>query len=173
MSIDVPVLRESFVLVAERAPNLTARFYAILFERYPELRRLFGPSLGRQEQMLGRALAAVVDRVEDGEWLTTTLHALGAKHVDYGVTEEMYASVGDALLAALGEALGDDWTARTQAAWTGAYGAIAALMIEGARKVAFQSPSATSLTPSEVVSARTSAHASSGPPSSPPSISTP
>jgi hemoglobin-like flavoprotein len=86
--------------------------------------------------MLTRALAAVIDRVEDGAWLTETLHALGAKHVDYGVTEEMYPWVGDALLSALEEAAGDAWTPRVKTAWSDAFAAIAGLMIAGARAVA-------------------------------------
>lgn len=134
MTLDVTTLRESFELVVERSPLLTRRFYEILFERYPQVRLLFGASTAKQEEMLTRALVAVLDRIEDGKWLTETLEALGAKHVDYGVTDEMYEWVGDALLAALAEAAGEAWTPRVQVAWTAAYGAIANLMMSGARK---------------------------------------
>jgi hemoglobin-like flavoprotein len=133
MPLDVTALRESFDLVVERSPRLTRRFYEILFERYPQARPLFGKSLEMQEQMLTRALVAVIDRVEDGAWLTETLHALGAKHVDYGVTDEMYPWVGDALLATLQEVAAEAWTPRIASAWQDAYGAIAGLMMEGAR----------------------------------------
>lgn len=135
MTLDVTTLRESFELVVERSPQLTRRFYEILFERYPQVRPMFGRSTAKQEEMLTRALVAVLDRIEDGAWLTDTLEALGAKHVDYGVTDEMYAWVGDALLATLAEAAGEAWTPRVQVAWTAAYGAIADLMMAGARKV--------------------------------------
>jgi hemoglobin-like flavoprotein len=134
MSLDVTTLRESFELVLERSPDLSRRFYAILFERYPQVRPLFGESTERQEQMLTRALVAVIDRVEDGVWLTDTLRALGARHVDYGVTEEMYPWVGDALLATLEEVTGEAWTPRVAAAWKQAYEAIAGLMMDGARR---------------------------------------
>ncbi len=140
MSLDVTALRESFNLVAERAPHLTRRFYEIFFERHPEVRKMFGSSMQRQEEMLTRALAMVIDRVEDGAWLTETLHALGAKHVDYGVTEAMYAWVGDALLSALEEAAGDAWTPRVRTAWSDAFAAIAGLMIAGARAAAAPAP---------------------------------
>ncbi len=134
MSLDVIALRESFELVVERSPELTRRFYEILFERYPHVRPLFGASTQKQEQMLTRALVAVVERIEDGIWLAETLEALGAKHADYGVTDEMYPCVGDALLAALEEAAGDAWTPRAHAAWMAAYDAMAELMTSGARK---------------------------------------
>ena len=133
-ALDVTTLRESFELVAERSPLLTRRFYALLFERHPQVRPLFGASTEKQEEMLTRALVAVLDRIEDGAWLTETLEALGAKHVDYGVTDEMYSWVGDALLAALAEAAGEAWTPRVNLAWTAAYVAIADRMMAGARK---------------------------------------
>lgn len=133
MSLDIQALRDSFALVAERAPELTGRFYEILFERNPELRPMFGKDLRKQEEMLTRALAAVIEHLEDGPWLADTLRALGAKHVDYGVTEEMYPLVGESLLSALGEVAGDAWTPRVKDAWADAFGVIAALMIQGAR----------------------------------------
>jgi hemoglobin-like flavoprotein len=61
-------------------------------------------------------------------WLKDTLGALGTKHVDYGVTREMYDWVGTSLLATLAEVAGPAWTPELQAAWSEAYGAIASLM---------------------------------------------
>ncbi|HKO94653.1 MAG TPA: globin domain-containing protein, partial [Polyangiaceae bacterium] len=66
--------------------------------------------------------------LEDASWLGATLGALGAKHVDYGVTPEMYAWVGDSLLAALADAAGEAWTPELAGAWTEAYGAVSGLM---------------------------------------------
>jgi hemoglobin-like flavoprotein len=136
MSLDVDALRESFALAVERAPDLTRRFYEILFERYPQLRPMFGTSLRKQEEMLTRALVAVMDHLEDGPWLGDTLRGLGARHVGYGVSDEMYAWVGDALLRALASVAGEAWTPRYEKAWADAYGAISSLMIEGAHAAA-------------------------------------
>ena len=138
MSLDAALLKQSFVLVLERAPDLTARFYDVLFERYPEARPLFSRNRrGRQEQMLAGALSAVIDHLEDGSWLTEQLAALGAKHVAYGVRPEMYEWVGDALLTSLAAAAGPDWTDELRAQWTEAYGTIVSLMRAGeARAVA-------------------------------------
>jgi hemoglobin-like flavoprotein len=134
MSLNVEVLRKNFDLVVERSPVLTHRFYEILFERYPSTRTMF-PASSRltQEGMLTQALVAVMDHLEDAPWLQNTLHGLGGRHVDYGVTDEMYGWVGASLLATLAEASGEAWNAEVQAAWTEAYGAIAGLMQEGAR----------------------------------------
>ena len=67
--------------------------------------------------MLAQALVAVVDHLEDAAWLTSTLGGLGAKHVGYGVTAEMYDWVGDSLLRTLAEVAGGDWTPEHQGAW--------------------------------------------------------
>jgi hemoglobin-like flavoprotein len=132
MALNVPLLRQSFQLVLDTNPNVTARFYEILFERYPASRRLFRPgSQRKQEEMLAGALVAVVEHLEDAPWLTSTLGGLGAKHVGYGVTAEMYDWVGDALLATLAEVAGDAWSPELHAAWAEAYGAIVSLMRAG------------------------------------------
>lgn len=133
MALDVQLLRSSFDLVIERQPAVTARFYEILFARYPQAKPLFGRNAqAQQEKMLADALVAVLDHLEDAAWLKQTLMALGKKHVDYGVTGEMYGWVGASLLATLAEVAGRDWTPELESAWTAAYGAIAGLMQEGA-----------------------------------------
>jgi hemoglobin-like flavoprotein len=79
--------------------------------------------------MLTGALVAVLDHLEDAPWLQDTLGSLGAKHVDYGVTREMYDWVGASLLAALAEVAGPAWSPELNAAWGEAYGVIVSLML--------------------------------------------
>ena len=134
MSLDVPALRESFALVVERAPHVTTRFYEIFFERYPQVRPMFGKATVRQEEMLTAALVAVLDRLEDAPWLHETLASMGARHVGYGVRDEMYDWVGECLLAALAEAAGDAWSPAIEAQWSAAFGAIRDLMLVGAAR---------------------------------------
>ena len=133
MTLNVPLLRSSFDLVVERQPQLTRRFYEILFKRYPEAKPLFHrnkPEL--QEKMLTDALGGGDGLHRGSPWLTATLKQMGKKHVEYGVTNEMYGWVGASLLAALAEAAGDYWSPELETAWTDAYGAIAGLMQAGA-----------------------------------------
>jgi hemoglobin-like flavoprotein len=132
MALDVALLRSSFELVLERNPELTKRFYDILFEKYPQAKPLFSRNArNKQEEMLAKALVAVIDHLEDAPWLKETLSALGTKHKEYGVTAEMYGWVGDALLTTLGEAAGKEWTPALKSNWTEAYGAIASMMQAG------------------------------------------
>jgi len=134
MALNVPLLRQSFALVLERQPQLTHRFYEILFERYPQARPLFGGNASaKQEKMLAEALVAVMDHLEDASWLKDTLAGLGRKHLTYGVTPEMYGWVGDSLLATLVEVAGDEWNPALASAWIEAYGAISSLMQAGTK----------------------------------------
>jgi hemoglobin-like flavoprotein len=141
MALQYDTLRSSFSLVIEKEPELTTRFYEILFERYPQVRSMFSPERQKmQSRMLAQALAAVVDHLEDPDWLGETLEKMGARHVRYGVRDEMYGWVGESLLATLAEVAGDAWTPEIEGAWVEAYGAIAGLMQAGAQKaVAAQS----------------------------------
>jgi hemoglobin-like flavoprotein len=132
MALDVDALRESFDLVVEKEPVVATRFYPILFERYPQVKPLFGRhSSGEQQKMLTDMLARVIEHVEDPEWLTTELAALGRRHVQYEVTAEMFPWVGECLVATLAEVAGDAWTPRYEQAWIEAYGAITALTLAG------------------------------------------
>lgn len=131
MALNPTLLRDSFDLIMDRSPELTVRFYEILFARYPHLAPMFRRDRTAQAKMLAGAIAAVLDHLEDAPWLEATLGSLGAKHVEYGVTYEMYDQVGDALLATLAEAAGDAWTIEVEEQWIDAYGAIAQLMRAG------------------------------------------
>lgn len=132
MALDGELLRSSLELVASRQARITPRFYEILFERYPQAQALFGRnSRDAQAQMLQDAIVAVVDHVDDADWLASTLHAMGRKHYEYGVTREMYPWVGESLLATLAEIAGGDWTPAIERAWADAFGAIRDLMLAG------------------------------------------
>lgn len=132
MSLNTALLRSSFADIIDVQPQLTRVFYRILFERYPQVKPLFGNNAQEaQEKMLAEALVAVLDHLEDASWLKSTLGGMGQKHEDYGVTPEMFDWVGDALLSAMAESAGDAWNPEVEAAWTAAYGAIAGMMLEG------------------------------------------
>ena len=57
---------------------------------------------------------------------------MGARHLDYGVKEEHYATVGTALIDMLSEVLGGKFTPQMREAWLALYGAVEATMKRGA-----------------------------------------
>ncbi len=126
------LLRESFDLAVEHEPSLAERFYQKLFARAPQLAHMFRRDRAAQAEMLRAALVAVIDHIDNGPWLRATLGALGARHVTYGVTPEMYDEVGGALVTTLEEACGARWTTAHARAWGDAYAAIVTMMLQGA-----------------------------------------
>jgi hemoglobin-like flavoprotein len=129
----IETLESSFDLIAPRGEELVETFYEKLFERAPAARPLFaGTDMKRQRAMLLAALVLLRNSLRDPEALVPKLRALGARHVDYGATAEMYPLVGEVLLASMAEIAGDGWTQEIEAAWAEAYGVVQSVMLEGA-----------------------------------------
>jgi hemoglobin-like flavoprotein len=125
------VLRDTLELTLTKDDTFPQRFYDNLFEAHPELRPMFHRSSpGAQNKMFAQKLTAIVDHLDEPAWLDRELVLLASKHVSYGVTDEMYAWVGDALIKTLREACGDDWTDEAEAAWRAAYGSLAGRILE-------------------------------------------
>ncbi|MGW9266981.1 globin domain-containing protein [Gordonia terrae] len=130
------VLQDSLSLVIDDEHTLMLDFYDRLFDEHSEVRPLFGADLRPQATMLQQAIAAVLDHLDDAEWLGRTLGALGRRHADLGVTPEMYGWVARALITTMADAGGEEWTADMTAAWTEALGAVAGLMLDAYPAVA-------------------------------------
>ncbi|MFO0625548.1 MAG: globin domain-containing protein [Polyangiales bacterium] len=132
---DKALMMESIGWAAEREPVITRRFYEILFARYPQVQPLFSRNAREtQARMLQDAVVAALDHLEDAAWLTETIGAVGAKHVSYGVTDEMYPWVGECLVATLAEHCGTRWTTAHEGAWIRTWGALQSLALAGAAR---------------------------------------
>ncbi|PKK14305.1 MAG: flavohemoprotein [Thermomonospora sp. CIF 1] len=140
MSSDSRIIKESFALMAPEADKASAYFYGRLFAEHPQLRTLFPPAMDRQRDRMLRALTRIVWSLEDPDSLTGYLRDLGRDHRKLGIRPEHYAAVGTALIATLRKFGGPWWTPRMEAAWTAAFSAAAATMIDAAEAEAEHSP---------------------------------
>ncbi len=84
---------------------------------------------------LMQALAFVVKGLKKPDTIIPVIQDLGRNHVQYGVQDAHYDTVGAALLWTLEKGLGEAWTAEVQEAWTAAYGLISHVMKEAAAEV--------------------------------------
>ena len=66
------------------------------------------------------------------ESIVPAVQNLGKNHVKYGVTAEMYDTVGASLLETLEAGLGADFTAEVKDAWTEVYTLLATTMKDAA-----------------------------------------
>ena len=124
----IQLIRGTFALVAPVADLAALLFYKRLFELDPSLQRLFRNDIKAQGVKLMQILAAAVRLLERPETLVPVLEDLGRRHVHYGVRDEHYDTVGEALLWMLGEMLGNDFSPAERDAWTSLYTLVATTM---------------------------------------------
>ena len=128
----VQLVQQSFTQVAPIADKAAEIFYDRLFEVAPSVKPLFRGDMAEQRRKLMATIAVVVNGLGDLPSVLPAASALAKRHVDYGAKPEHYSVVGDALLWTLARGLGPQWTPEVAAAWTAAYSALSAFMIEEA-----------------------------------------
>jgi len=126
---DAEYLLASLDRLSGREPQLVEQFYALFFERHPEVTQLFGKhSLSEQEEMVRETLVSVVAYVEKEPWLQTNLEAMGKSHAEYGVEDGMYGWMVECMLDALERVSGADWREEYGPPWRGALGHLTDVM---------------------------------------------
>ena len=123
------LVRESWHRFEARIPNVGAQFYERLFALDPATQRLFAATdMVAQERKLLAMFAEIVRVLDRPEDLVPEVAALGRRHVQYGVTDAHYPSVGAALLWTLEQVLGDEYSPELREAWSEAYLLVASVM---------------------------------------------
>ncbi|MEM6680152.1 MAG: globin domain-containing protein, partial [Pseudomonadota bacterium] len=120
----IAVIRATWAKVALVAPMASRLFYGRLFRLAPQTRALFHDDLAAQGRKLTATLGFVVDHLDRPDTLAPAACALAVRHLDYGVTADQYAPVGEALIWALKEILGPAFGPKESAAWLAAYTAL-------------------------------------------------
>jgi len=129
----IDTVKASAPVLAEHGYAIVRRFYRRLFEAHPELKNVFNmghQERGEQQQALARAVYTYATNIEDPESLEPVLHHIAHKHASLGVKPEQYPIVGENLLAAIKEELGDAATAPIITAWAEAYSELAQMLID-------------------------------------------
>ena len=132
----IVTVQSTFSKVAPISEQAAALFYGRLFELDPSLKPLFKGDMREQGIKLMKMLAIAVNSLRDPDTLIPAVENLGVRHIDYGVEDSHYDTVGAALLWTLGQGLGDDFTPDVEAAWTEVYGTLAEVMKTAAQKAA-------------------------------------
>ena len=133
---EIALVRASFDSVRPIADAAAALFYERLFVLDPSLRPLFKGDLHGQGKLLVHMIGLAVDNLDRLDALIPTLSSLGRRHAGYGVREGHYGTVGAALLWALAQELGADFTPELRDAWASAYLLLAQTMQAGAAEAA-------------------------------------
>jgi nitric oxide dioxygenase len=127
----VPVLRKHGLAI-------TTVFYKNLFESHPQLHHIFNAgnqANGTQQQSLASAVFAYAANIGNQAALAPVISRIVHKHVSLGVTAAHYPIVGQHLLDAIKQVLGDAATPELIAAWAEAYGLLAQALIDEENKL--------------------------------------
>ncbi len=132
----IKLVQESFAKVAPIADQAASLFYTKLFEMDPSVKPMFKGDMTEQGQKLMKMIGMAVNSLGRLEEIVPAVQKLGERHVDYGVKDEHYDTVGGALLWTLEQGLGDDFTPECKAAWTETYTVLATTMKDAAKQSA-------------------------------------
>ena len=134
---ELALVTDSADVVCADADAFADSFYSTLFEIAPESRALFPTAMTAQKGKLVDELVFLVGAAQDLDTFVERARGLGARHAGYGVRFGDYEAVGAALVSAVAERVGDDWTIEHQRAWEKLYRLIADVMREGANSSLF------------------------------------
>ncbi|QST01751.1 NO-inducible flavohemoprotein [Pontibacillus sp. ALD_SL1] len=127
------IIKSTAPILKERGVEITSHFYERLFANHPELLHLFNQTnqkKGHQQTALANAVYAAAENIDQLEEILPVVKQIAHKHRSIGVRAEHYPIVGEHLLLAMKEVLGDGATDEVLQAWEEAYGIIANVFIE-------------------------------------------
>ncbi|WP_232827967.1 NO-inducible flavohemoprotein [Paraliobacillus sp. X-1268] len=138
---DQPILDEKTIRIVKstvpvlevHGESITSRFYQRLFENHPELKNIFNQTnqqKGKQSKALAGAVYAAAVHIDNLEAILPAVKQIAHKHRSLNILPEHYPIVGENLLAAIKEVLGDAATDDIINAWGEAYGVIADVFIQ-------------------------------------------
>jgi len=132
----ISLVQSNWAAVEPIAGTAADLFYSKLLDLDPSLRPMFKEDMTEQKQKLMDMLKVAVTGLTKLDEIVPAVRNLGKRHVDYGVTDDQYATVGAALLWTLEQGLGDQFTAEVKAAWTEVYTVLSTQMQEAAAEAA-------------------------------------
>jgi len=142
----VHIVKSTAPILATHGNEITAHFYKRMFSRHPELLNIFNHAnqrQGRQQAALANAVYAAAANIDNLGAILPVVKQIGHKHRSLGVKPEQYPIVGENLLAAIKEVLGDAATPEIIGAWGEAYGVIADAFIGVERQMYDEAAEAT------------------------------
>ncbi|KAL4784149.1 globin-like protein [Aspergillus varians] len=140
------IVKATIPALEKHGVEITTLFYQQMLVKHPELKNIFNSAhqaTGEQPAALAHAVWAYASNIDHPEVLATAVSRIGHKHASLGVTAEQYPIVGEHLLSAIQQVLGDAVTEPVVNAWTAAYQQLADIFISFERdlyKQATQTP---------------------------------
>ena len=134
----IETIKATVPALQEHGTTITKVFYKTMFKNYPELKNIFNQTnqrKGDQPKALANAVLAAAMHIDNLEVILPAVKQIGEKHRSLNIKPEHYPIVGENLLIAIKEVLGDAATKEIMNAWEKAYGVIADVFISVEREM--------------------------------------
>ncbi|KAB7705395.1 NO-inducible flavohemoprotein [Bacillus aerolatus] len=129
----IDIVKSTAPVLEVKGKDITTHFYRTMFEDHPELLDIFNHAnqeKGRQQTALANTVYAAAKYIDQLEVLIPAVKQIAHKHRSLAIKPEHYPIVGEYLLKAIKEVLGEAATDDIIGAWAEAYGAIAQVFID-------------------------------------------
>lgn len=124
----IEIVKSTVPVLEKHGRDITTRFYELMLGNHTELLNIFNHAnqrQGRQQTALANAVYAAAANIDNLGAIIPVVKQIGQKHRALGVLPEHYPIVGENLLQAIKDVLGDAATEEIINAWAEAYGVIA------------------------------------------------
>lgn len=128
---DIEVMQASFATIYARKAELAERFYVHLFDLLPEVEPLFDNDFAKQKEMFASMLTYCLKGVANNQSLSHTGVTLAKTHARYGLGAHETKMAGKAVMGALQDVLGDDFSPEQCAVWGQAVQSVMQLILAG------------------------------------------
>jgi len=134
----IDIVKSTAPVLKKYGQKITNRMYEIMFQKHPEVKAQFDMSAqanGTQPAKLATAVYSYATHIDDLEALKTMVDKIAHRHVKTHVLPEQYPIVGECLLQAIKDVLGDAATKEVITAWTEAYQLLAEVFINREQQI--------------------------------------
>ena len=124
----IDIIKSTVPVLKEHGLEITTTFYKNMFANNPEVKPLFNmdkQASGEQPKALAMTILAAAQNIDNLEAILPAVKGMAKAHVNANVKPEHYPIIGENLLAAIKEVLGDAATEEILNAWAEAYEEIA------------------------------------------------
>ena len=134
----IEIVKSTAPVLKKHGQKITTRMYEIMFQNHPEVKSQFDMSAqanGNQPAKLANAVYSYATHIDDLDALKAMVDKIAHRHVQTHVLPEQYPIVGECLLQAIQDVLGDAATQEVMTAWTEAYQALAEVFINREQQI--------------------------------------
>src|SRR3954451_16145194 len=128
----IALLQRSFDRLTPFARAMNDLFYVCLHELDPKLYPIFRGFMVAQDAHFMHILRMLANGLARPDMTALITNQLGRRHLGYGVKDEQYQMLRQALVRTLAQGLGEEFTPEVRAAWIAAFDLLVKMTKEAA-----------------------------------------